>query len=45
MIIVLISSKSAGSGDQVFVQNRGTGAGQSLTLGMGTNPGECTATK
>lgn len=36
--------KSNGTGNRVFVQNRGGGAGQSLTIGMGTNPGGCTAT-
>ncbi len=36
--------KSSGTGNNVFVQNRGSGAGQSLTLGMGSNPGACTAT-
>ncbi len=36
--------RSNGTGNRVFVQNRGGGAGQSLTLSMGTNPGGCTAT-
>lgn len=36
--------KSNATGNRVFVQNRGGGAGQSLTLTMGTNPGGCTAT-
>ncbi len=35
--------RSNGTGNRVFMQNRGGGAGQSLTLGMGTNPGACTA--
>lgn len=36
--------RSNGTGNRVFVQNRGAGTGRSLTLGMGTNPGGCTAT-
>jgi hypothetical protein len=36
--------RSNATGNRVFVENRGSGAGQSLTLSMGTNPGGCTAT-
>lgn len=32
------------TGNRVFVENRGSGAGRSLTLAMGTNPGGCTST-
>lgn len=36
--------RSNGTGNRVFVQDRGAGPGRSLTLAMGTNPGGCTAT-
>lgn len=36
--------RSNATGNRVFVENRGSGPGRSLTLSMGTNPGGCTAT-
>ena len=37
--------KTASAGNNVFVQDRGSGAGKSLTLGIGNNPGGCAAGK
>ena len=37
--------KTASGGNNVFVQDRGSGAGLSLTLGIGNNPGGCAAGK
>lgn len=33
--------RTTSTGNNVFVENRGTGPGRSLTLGVGTNPGGC----